>query len=45
MEDVYSYYVLFLGLGEDFFWNAPIQSVEKVAQNKIAFENWKANPK
>lgn len=45
MEDKYTFYVLILGLGEDFFWNAPIAEVERVAENKIAYDGWKENPK
>lgn len=44
MIDKYSYYVLFLGLGEDFFWHAPIHEVEKAANNKIAIDAWLNNP-
>lgn len=45
MIDKYSYYVLFLGIGEDFFWHAPIIDVERAIDNKIAMDSWQANPK
>ena len=45
MEDKYSLYVLYLGIGENYFWHAPIESVERVAENKTAMDAWKARPK
>lgn len=45
MVDKYSYYVLILGLGEDFFWHAPIAEVEKAVDNKNAYDGWQNNPK
>lgn len=45
MIDKYSYYVLFLGIGEDFFWDAPISEVEKAVDNKIAMDSWAISPK
>jgi len=45
VEDKYFFYVLELGISEDFFWNKPIASVERVAGNRMAYLAWKANPK
>lgn len=44
MEDLYTLYVLILNIGEDFFWHAPIEEVERVAENKQAYDAWANNP-
>lgn len=44
MEDLYTLYVLILKIGEEFFWHAPISEVERVAENKIAYDAWVNNP-
>ena len=45
MEDIYSFYVLCIGISEDVFWNFDINFVAKCAMNKMAYETWQNSPK
>lgn len=45
IEDAYAFYVLCLGVSEDVFWNYDINFVNKVIENKLAFEAWQNSPK
>lgn len=45
IEDAYSFYVLCLGINESVFWDDDINFVNKVIENKLAYENWQNSPK
>lgn len=40
IEDYYTYYVNILKIPEDIFWNADISFIERVVENKTAYEKW-----
>lgn len=42
IEDYYAYYVLILGIPEDVFWNTDTSFVQWVAEDRAAYENWRA---
>ena len=43
IEDAYAYYVLILGIPEDYFWHADVASVKSVALDKSAYDAWEAS--
>lgn len=40
IEDYYTYYVQVLGISEEVFWNADISSIERIVENKTAYDSW-----
>ncbi len=42
VEDAYTYYVLLLGIPEGVFWYADPPFVQRVAENKSAYDAWDA---
>jgi hypothetical protein len=45
VEDLYTLYVLVYGIDPEMFWDFPIASVERVFQDKQAYDGWQANPR
>lgn len=42
IEDIYTYYVMILGISEDIFWNYDISMVRWIAEDKAAYEGYMA---
>lgn len=42
IEDIYTYYVMILGMSEDMFWNYDISTVRWIAKDKTAYEGYMA---
>ncbi|WP_444992367.1 hypothetical protein [Bacillus sp. Fil] len=38
---MYSLYVFLFGISADDFWTLPLRSVQRIAENKEAYESWK----
>lgn len=41
VEDFYTYYVMILEVPENEFWNSTIGFLERITENKSAFDAWK----
>lgn len=44
VEDLYVLYCLIGGISDNEFWHSPIGSVERIYQNKLAYDGWSNNP-
>ena len=40
IEDYYTYYVQIMELPEDIFWNAEIPFLDRIIDNKVAYDGW-----
>ncbi|MEM5612472.1 hypothetical protein AAHB63_26615 [Bacillus thuringiensis] len=40
--DLYSLYVFIFEISEKTFWHLPLRDVQRIAENKSAYEGWKA---
>ena len=40
IEDYYTYYVQIMKVPEDIFWNADIPFIDKIVENKTAYDEW-----
>ena len=40
IDDIYTLYVLIVGVPEDVFWHADVSFVEGVVANKSAYDGW-----
>ncbi|MCI6239464.1 MAG: hypothetical protein MR638_10545 [Lachnospiraceae bacterium] len=43
IEDHYTYYVQLMGIPEDVFWHAPFSFLERIVENKTAYDAWHAS--
>ena len=43
IEDHYTYYVQLMGIPEDVFWHAPFPFLERIVENKTAYDAWHAS--
>ncbi|WP_193768873.1 hypothetical protein [Metasolibacillus meyeri] len=41
VEDRYTLYVLLANIDAETFWNAPVATVERIYDNKLAFDGWR----
>ena len=42
VEDLYTYYVQIIGIGEELFWYSEYSTLLTISENKRAYENWKS---
>ena len=40
IEDMYTYYVMILGISEDVFWNADFSFLKSIVENKTAYDGY-----
>lgn len=40
IEDYYTYYVQIMKVDESLFWNADITFLDKIVENKSAYDGW-----
>ena len=40
IEDYYTYYVQIMGIPEELFWHAGLPFLERVVENKSAYDGW-----
>lgn len=41
VEDKYTLYVLSARIDSETFWHAPLATVERIYENKLAFDAWR----
>ena len=41
-EDYYTYYVLIMKIPDSFFWETDIGTLDRICDNKIAYDGWLA---
>ena len=40
IEDYYTYYVQIMGVPEELFWHARLPFLERIVENKSAYDGW-----